>query len=393
MHLTSGSTHASSPKIWTRATWLLTALLTAALPTLAAKPPAVEWTVTLPRAAKGNSLCQCADGSYVVTGRTDIGDSVYGNVYLAKVSSSGALLWEFGCGGPREDEGCHVEQTPDGGYVVSGWTSASGAALLLRMNASGRLLWQKTYNGPMPVTANSVLSRPGGGYLLVCDAEEDYEILLVITDTSGVETVRHIYGSATSSRTARGGVLCSDGGYLVAGWTDSVGPSDNVYCAKTDRNGALQWQKVYGGADGDKAYAVVAAPDGGYALAGCTASRGNGSSDFYLLKVNSQGTYLWSRTYGAPDEDVAYSICRTTDRGYVLAGVSGHGPAKPHVVRTNSNGSVVWTKTFEGSGGHSWATAIRQTQDGGYIITGPRYGARAELFLTKLAPERKSKVK
>jgi hypothetical protein len=379
-----------------RATWLVAAALLAACPA-DASAPAVQWSITLPNAAKGNSVCLSPDGGYVVTGITSIGDAVEGNVYLAKVDELGSLQWEYGYGGPGQDVGLHVEPTADGGYVVSGWTSDSGVALLLKTDQNGQLVWQRTFDGPEPLDGNSVVTTPtAAGYFVICAAEDDYQAVVIRTDPAGLEIHRSVMVNSLSSRTAKDGVLSSDGGCFIVGWTDSCGlqstpgsPYD-VYCAKIGADGStLQWQKVYGGPGDNMAYAATAAADFGYAVAGSTTSQANGSSDFYLLRVTPQGDSLWSEGYGGPEDDAAYSLCRTLDGGYALAGITGDTPVQPYVVRTDIVGNMLWEKVLGVGGNYSWAAAIKQSRDGGYIIAGSRQGTVAELFLTKLLPEAK----
>lgn len=258
------------------APWLVAAVLVAAFPAHATNPPGTEWSIGLSNAAKGSSVCLTPDGGYVVTGSTSIGDPVNGNVYVAKVNAQGALQWEHGYGGPGQDEGFHVEPTADGGYVVSGWTSRPGVALLLKTDSEGNLLWQHTYDGPRPVDGNCVVTTPAAsGYFVVCDASDDYAAIVIRTDAFGAETGRSSMANPASNRTAKDGVLCSDGGCLVAGWTDSCGNgtdgiSNDVYYAKVGADGnTLQWQKVHVAPGDNVAYAVTNA-SGGYALAGAT---------------------------------------------------------------------------------------------------------------------------
>jgi hypothetical protein len=381
-----------------KATWLVAAALLAAS-AADASAPAVQWSITLPNAAKGTSVCLSPDGGYVVTGTTPIGDAVKGNVYLAKVDELGSLQWEYGYGGPGQDVGLHVEPTVDGGYVVSGWTTnPEEGALLLKTDQDGHLIWQRTFDGPEPLDGNSVVTTPtAAGYFVICDAEEDYQALVIRTDAAGLEIHRRVMVNSLSSRTAKDGVLSSNGGCFIVGWTDSCGgqsTSDSpydVYCAEVGADGStLQWQKVYGGPGDQMAYAVTTAADFGYALAGSTISQADGSRDCYLLRVSPQGDSLWSARYGGPDDDAAYAVCRTMEGGYALAGVTGEdGPAQPYVVRTDIVGNMLWEKVLGVGGNYSWASSIKQSRDGGYIIAGQRQSSVAALLLTKLLPETK----
>jgi hypothetical protein len=112
------------------------------------------------------------------------------------------------------------------------------------------------------------------------------------------------------------------------------------------------WTRTYGGGSYDEAYSVQQTADGGYIVAGYTESFGAGWEDFYLVKTNSSGEPLWTRTYGGSGGDCAYSVQQTTDGGYVVAGFTysfGAGNADFYLVKTNSQGDTLWTRTYGGS--------------------------------------------
>jgi hypothetical protein len=113
----------------------------------------------------------------------------------------------------------------------------------------------------------------------------------------------------------------ADGGYFMVGYTISFGAgSEDFYIVKTDNFGYNLWGYTYGGSHSDIAYSVCKTTDEDYIVAGVTSSFGAGGRDFYLVKTNSQGDTLWTRTYGGSDDDEAYSVQQTADGGYILAG-------------------------------------------------------------------------
>jgi len=97
------------------------------------------------------------------------------------------------------------------------------------------------------------------------------------------------YGG-TSSDSAAAMVQTSDGGYAIAGYTESFGAgSYDFWLVKTDANGNLEWNQTCGGAGIEHAYSLVETSDGGYAIAGYTWSYGAGASDFWLVKTDEYG--------------------------------------------------------------------------------------------------------
>jgi len=165
----------------------------------------------------------------------------------------------------------------------------------------------------------------------------------------------------------------SDGGYIIAGWTESFGAgSKDAYLVKTNASGDTQWTRAYGGTDEEVSYSVQQTSDGGYVMAGYTSSFGAGQRDVYLIKTNNSGDTLWTRTYGGTDFDYGYSVRQTTDGGYIIAGCTysyGAGSGDVWLIKTDASGNKTWDTTF-GGGSPDGACFIRQTSDGGYIIAG-----------------------
>jgi hypothetical protein len=161
----------------------------------------------------------------------------------------------------------------------------------------------------------------------------------------------------------------SQGGYIFAGYTRSFGADSNdVYLVKTDSLGDTLWSRIYGGADIDEARSIDTTMDGGYIIAGWTYSFGAGNSDMYLLKTDSQGDTLWTRTYGGMTFDRGYSVQQTNDSGYVVVGNLGR---YIYLVKTDNQGDTVWTNTYGiVSANENKAYSVQQTSDGGYIFAG-----------------------
>lgn len=163
-----------------------------------------------------------------------------------------------------------------------------------------------------------------------------------------------------------------DKGYILIGSTSSFGENADMYAIKTDSMGIPQLHKSFGGINLEKGYSVKRTSDNGYILAGYTNSGGAGGYDMYMVKIDSLFATQWEKTYGGADWDFANSVQQTSDGGYILCGSTysfGHGNQDYYLVKTDGNGDTLWTKTYGGAG-DDIAKSVIQTSDGGYALTG-----------------------
>ncbi len=170
----------------------------------------------------------------------------------------------------------------------------------------------------------------------------------------------------------------ADGGFIIAGQTNSSGAGQfDVYLLRTDAGGNELWSQTFGGPADENGTSVRQTADGGFIVAGNTNSFGSGKYDVYLVKTDSQGNALWSKTFGGAEDDIASSVRQTADGGYIIVGTTGEiyssrVRSNAYLIKTDGNGNTVWTKTFGQSSINSGA-AVQQTVDGGFIVTGTTF--------------------
>ena len=228
-----------------------------------------------------------------------------------------------GCGGARA-----IQETSDGGFVVLGNNHSFGAGgedwWILRLNSDGSVVWQKTYGG----------------------TDQDYPYFIQET---------------------------SDGGFIAVGWTLSFGAGNmDAWVLKLNSDGSIAWQKAYGGNSVDQLKSVQETSDGGFIIAGTTASFGL-DLDCWILKLSGDGTIAWQKRYYGDGGDYINSIQQTSDGGYIAAGFYGHTSGGLWILKLNNDGTINWQKTYgitsdeiAGEEGIS----IQQTSDGGFIVAG-----------------------
>ena len=300
---------------------------------------------------EGFSVVQTIDGGYALAGDTHSYSSGGYDFYLVKTDGLGIMQWNKTYGGYGQDVAYSLVQTNDGGYVLAGWTESFGAGggdcYLVKTDGSGNMQWSQTYGGIHAEYAQSVIQTGDSGYALAGWTTSSGDVFgdcyLVKTDSLGNMQWNKTYGG-TAEDHAYSVVQTSDGGYALAGYTRSFGAGYyDAWLVKTDGSGNMQWNKTYGGYGQDVAYSVVQASDGGYALAGYTASFGAGSFDCYLVKTDGAGNMLWNQSYGGEDEDRAKDLVQTGDDGYALAAFTvsyGAGQADAWLIKTDADGVI-----------------------------------------------------
>ena len=299
----------------------------------------------------GESVQQTTDGGFIIAGCTESFGAGGADFYLIKTDDSGDTLWTKTYGGTGYDYGNFVRQTTDGGYIVVGCTKSFGTGgydvYLVKTNNSGDTLWTRTYGGESDEWGCSIRQTTDGGYVIAgitgSLGVDTADVYLLKTNASGDTLWTRTYGG-TGFDWGNSVQQTTDGGYIIAGTTSTFGAgSDDVYLVKTNAQGDTLWTRTYGGTGEDYGNSVQQTSDGGYIIAGWTESFGAGLTDVYLIKTNASGDSLWTRTYGGTSYDEGNSVQQTKDGGYVIAGYttsSGTGNVDVYLIKTDSLGDV-----------------------------------------------------
>jgi len=345
------------------------------------------------------SLVQTSDEGYAILGCTDSFGSGLTDILLVKTDSNGNIQWYKTYGGANIDySGTHaLVQTADGGYAIAGLTNSFGAGnfdfWLIKTDSEGNIQWDKTYGGIGDDEAYCLIATQDGGYA-IAGVTTSFgaglgDFWLVKTDSDGSVQWNMAYGG-TSDECAYALVQTNDGGYALAGITNSFGAGNWDFCLfRSDPNGNQLWNKTFGGIDRDIARALVKTDDEGYAIAGYTASFTSGDEDFWLVKTDLFGNMQWNKTYGGLGNERACDLVMASGEGYVIAGwTDSFGFSKDFwLIKTDLNGNIEWNQTYGGIV-DDVALGVVHTVDYGYAIVGwtTSLGCGGDVWLVKAGP-------
>ena len=319
-------------------------------------------------AEKATSIIPTSDGGFAVAGYTKSIDGdlaaktmAVNDYWLLKFDPQGELEWHRTFGGSKDDRGQAVIQTSDGGFAMAGYAMSSDGDgsnnegfhdhWIIKLSAVGDLEWEKSFGYSGHDHAYDLVQTDDGGYF--------FSGFLDIVASGGAGSTK-----VGSSLTAHG-----------------VG---EFWGTKIDSQGNIEWRKFFGGTNNDRSYGVVKSHDGGFIMTGFSESDDSdisntkGSYDFWLVKVNGDGDFVWERSFGGSGIDVSYDIESTDDGAYVVVGHSlstdkdvseNHGESDAWLIKVAEDGELIWERTYGGSAFDS-ANSVKLTSDGGFLIAG-----------------------
>lgn len=276
------------------------------------------------------SIQETSDGGYIVAGYTDSFGLGNTDIWVLKLDSEGYIEWQRTFGGSGDDWANSVQQTSDGGYIIGGSSDSFGNGevdfLVIKVFSQGNIEWQDVYTPFVNSYLRSIRETSDGGYITVGhifpSLNNSIDLLMLKLDSIGRIEWQCSYGG---SQDDWANVIqeTGDGGYFVAGYTKSFGAGNlDFWVLKLTSIGDIDWERAYGRSGDDWANSAQQTSDGGFIVAGTSDSFGAGLSDFWLLKLSSSGNIEWQKPYGDTGEEGAFSIQQTDDDGYVVAGTT-----------------------------------------------------------------------
>jgi len=357
--------------------------------------------------------------------------------------------WDRTFGGTGVDKLAVTIKTSDGGYLLTGTSDSNASAeksensrggkdyWLVKVDPSGNKVWDRTFGGSEEDLCYGATEVSGGGYLVygtsLSPADGDrsaqnkgnQDFWIVRIDANGNKLWDKAYGG-NGHDNCYDVIQTDDGGYLLGGRSNSSAGGDvgeagrgevDYWIVKIDANGNKLWDKRYGGGGWDGFWRILSIPGGGYLLGGSSTSNASGEksenkqgrSDYWVVRIDANGSKLWDKTYGGTGDDWISGMTLTNDAGFLLTAYSDSNASGDKsegsentlnywMVRIDANGSKLWDKTLiSQSGSHS--KDLIATDDGNYIVLGlawasgeggdrshPTYG-KADFWAVKIDDE------
>jgi hypothetical protein len=313
-----------------------------------------------------NAVKATTDGGYITAGYTQSnnGDilektNTSFDFLISKFSSKNILEWQKTFGGSDDDRATAIVQTLDGGFAVLGFAKSTDIAVsenagskdfwLLKLTSNGNLLWEKSFGFSGADYGTDLIETKEGGFLITG--------VLDVSASDG-------QGSAKSTATKHSG--------------------GDYWAIKTDHTGALEWSRFFGGSFTEVPLGVLETDAHNFVIVGSSDSKdfnisnNKGSYDFWIIKISTEGTLLWEKSFGGSEIDEAKAITTTNDGNFIIVGDTrstdknvskNNGAADIWVLKVSEEGTLLWEKTIGGTN-FDVARAVSRTQDNGYLISG-----------------------
>lgn len=373
--------------------------------------------------------------------------------WVWKMDEKGDLDWQKSFGGTGADYLQSIQGTLDGGFILGGTSNSMKGAdkkddgfgmgdfWVIKLNAMGDQEWQKTIGGSGQDKLAAIRQTKDGGYIIGGSTESDISGIktepaygsldywvLKLDATGNIEWQKTFGGQYMDKLES---VLpTQDEGYIIGGWSnspksgnktqDAYGEGD-YWVLKLDKNGEVEWQRVYGGEADDHLYAITEISDGGYLVGGNSGSATSGNkdksnsrgTDFWILKLTEAGEIDWQETYDFGESDILTAITKNEDGSFLLGGhaktettglkrTDSKGIDDFIALKIDATGEEKWRRAI-GSSGEDNLKKLVETRDGGYILAGTSKGkisrdkntgqGLGDFWVVKLLDQEKKKEK
>lgn len=327
---------------------------------------------------EGRDVIQIPDGGFLVVGSTSSFGTGGSDVWLLRVGEYGDTVWSRTYGTEADEVGERIKAADDGNYLIFAgnwilkvdgigdtlWTltlDKSGYIMtgqeaedlfLARYDEQGTRLWSRTFGTEWEDRAGCVLVTPDGDYVVAGTRGVFQHFYLgsawvIKTDSSGNMLWEYVDEVDMAADRSWANHMCqtADGGYLVAGGYhhDDVSIlSSGLFIFHLSSDGEMQWETIYRNYTKDQGYEVKETSEGCNVAVGRIRKVGYEDHDLWIIKTTNEGDSIWARIYGTDGFDCGYAVKETTDGGFIITGYTNRGfeTSDLWLIRTDSEGDT-----------------------------------------------------
>ncbi|MBT8196717.1 MAG: T9SS type A sorting domain-containing protein [Bacteroidia bacterium] len=326
--------------------------------------------------ASAECIQETFDGGYVFCGTNISNDAI-----VVKLDSLGIVEWTKSFVGPSLEGANYIEQTPDSGYIVNAVYDIGGPFAknwLLKLNSSGDTIWTKTNSVGTGATIpqgmanlnNSVIGLTG---YFQPQPNTGLSAYFISTLTNGYLLSSKFYNTSPFGTEAYAICEAGNNGFIISAAYGTSNLSSDFYLLRVNTFGDTLWTKTYNYSNSDAGRDVKHTDDNGFIISGTVWNNTTNASNIYLIKTDSIGDTLWTKLLYNTESQNVYSIQQTIDGGYIMVGLEPNSLGLfgvIYVIRTDTAGDTLWTKNFGEQITNNVGFYIMQTNDEGYIISG-----------------------
>ncbi len=328
-----------------------------------------------------NGIVALEDGHSALVGTCQSFGAKRTDICVTRMNEKGEMIWRLMLGGEKEDKGQAITRAADGSLYVLGVTKSLSKnydkdMYVAKVSLDGKLIWEKAIGGERDEHAGGIAGTDDGGVLIAGDTEsieKRYkDIYIVKLDKNGQALVSHTVGGKKAEEVHSLARL-KDGHFALVGMREMDSEKyEDFFVMKLDQNGKYVWTKTFGGKYNDSLHGVTGTVDGGFVAVGKTRSYNSEQTDLSVMKFSAAGKLLWHKIYGFKYYEYGNAVSTTKDGGFMIVGGTntlGQGGHSVYLLALDKTGKLIWSHVYGGRN-HDEGHGIARMSDGSLVIVG-----------------------
>ncbi|MBT8343595.1 MAG: hypothetical protein KJO45_02645, partial [Sulfurovum sp.] len=344
-----------------------------------------------------NGIVALENGEYALVGTCKSSGAQGTDICVVRMTGKGEIKWHILLGGKKKDVGKAIIRATDGSLIVLG-TSKSFAKrydrdiYVAKVSLEGKLIWDKSLGGDRDEYAGGIARTDDGGFLVVGDSNSygnGYkDVYIAKLDQNGKEILSHVIGGEKED-SAQALTRTADGNMILVGYREleRAGNTD-FFVMKLDQNGKKIWAKTYGEEQADRLNGVTSTADGGIIATGSTRSYKSAQTDMSVMKLDTEGNIAWHKIYGFKYYEYGNAVTTIGDGSVMVAGGTstlGKGDYSAYMIALDKSGKLIWSHVY-GERNKDRMNAIARMDDGSMVAAGgsDSYSRATKFYMLKL---------